>query len=372
MPDCGNLVKAFHPSLQQLIKELISYTGSPISNARFRLVEVRGDRFSIKVPLAAEIVQWDIVFNLGRPRLAPDFNFNDDTFVDELNLDELKTHVPDLVRWNPDEPKCLLLVIQQFIKLYKRHQIQLLQKPEFSRLLFEYSSLVEETKVVDEDLEILVGGQRRNRSICEGINFLIRLNVNFANLPPVRDEDDGDRRANLLVNFQLADWSRIHPKLYLSPRVEKALGPSQNYQIPQFPSDSCLMDYVPLVINIIENEIQKLAENFERKKKFISLLFYYLAKSIIEYDFLTWSWASFLLEKDNFHFLLTITFTTDFPSESPQLTFQSVYQCSYNKPYQYNTKDYQKGSNDKETIQNILSFINLYSHKFRIESEINK
>lgn len=371
MPDCGNLVKEFHPSLQPLAKELILYKGSPVSTVGFRVVDVRGDRFTLKVPLAAEIVQWDIVFNLGRPRLAPDFNFNDEPFVDELNLDELKTHVPDLVRWNLDDPKRLLLVIQQFIQLYKRHQIQLLQKPEFSRLLFEYSSLVEETKVIDEDLEILVGGQRRNRSICEGINFLIRLNVNFTNLPPVRDEDDADRRANLLVNFQSADWSRIHPKLYLSPRVEKALGPAHNYQIPQFPSDSCLMDYVPLVINIIETEIQKLAENFNRKKQFISYLFFHLSNSVIEYDFLTWSWATFLLEKNNFHFLFKLTFTTDFPNENPSLIFQSVYQCSYNKPYQTTVKDYQKGSDDKKTIENIISFINLYADKFRIDSQNN-
>lgn len=59
-------------------------------------------------------------------------------------------------------------------------QIKLLEDERYSRLYFEYSSLVGETDVNKEDVEVLV-------EQSGSVHFLISLSVDFTSLPPYSD-----------------------------------------------------------------------------------------------------------------------------------------------------------------------------------------
>lgn len=216
--------------------------------------------------------------------------------------------------------------------------MSLLEHLDYSRLQFEYSSLVCQAQVHEDDVEVLVGSGR-----AHAINFLIRLQVNFDGLPPMATEDNvSEAAAVLIVTFHSPEASRISPQLLLSPRVEGAL--DGGLQLPPFPpGGSCLMDYVPVVTAQLQDRVANAISSFEKKKELFSGLLHHYGKSVLEYDGVTFDKLSLLLEWRDFYFLLLISLH-NFPREKPVLTFQSVYHATYGKPYRSRCEDYSYNS----------------------------
>ena len=214
----------------------------------------------------------------------------------------------------------------------------------YSRLQFEYSSFVYQTAICEDDVKVLIGSRSTNiksHLIGGAVNFLIRLKIDFSSLPPLQTgEDSGERVAVLLVTFHPPEGSRITPQLYLSPRVEKALGDSSSLHLPSFPSGSCLMDYVPVVVDLLRERLSAISLTYEKKKEYMGAFCYRMGKAMLEFDAVSFSHASFLLEFHDFYFLLYVSVPMNFPRDRPVFVFQSVYHSSYGKPFKIRCEEY--------------------------------
>ncbi|XP_046753297.1 BRISC and BRCA1-A complex member 2-like isoform X2 [Diprion similis] len=267
----------------------------------------RGDRFYLSIPYAGKTISWNVLFNSLCPELSPDFLFDDDSFLADPDLNSIVTHVPSLASWDVTNDDALLM-------------INLLEK-QGERLKFEYSTLVGETEICAEDLEVisLPIGARHVET-----RFLIRMAMDFSKLPE-RISHPQDDEAMLLVTFNGPDCNRITPELYLSKSLEDAFGGPAALHIPPFQSSKYLMDYVPEVKGYINEKINLLAMCFEKRKSFIAALLLLKRGSIIEYDAVEASNATLLVEHRDFYCMIHFKLPTTFPKEPPQVTLRSIY-----------------------------------------------
>jgi len=244
----------------------------------------------------------------------------------------------------------------------------------YSRLQFEYSSLVYQTAVCEDDVEVLIGSRSTNmkyRLIGGAVNFLIRLKIDFSNLPPLQiGEDSGESAAVLLVTFHPPEGSRITPQLYLSPRVEKALGGSSSLHLPSFPSGSCLMDYVPVVADLLRERLSAISLTYEKKKEYLGAFCYRIGKAMLEFDAISFSRASFLLEFRDFYFLLHVSVPMNFPKDRPVFVFQSVYHSSFGKPFKRRCEEYPYSPrwDPSEMVDRACIYITNYIEVFQRDS----
>ncbi|XP_011880926.1 PREDICTED: BRCA1-A complex subunit BRE-like [Vollenhovia emeryi] len=280
----------------------------------------KNDCFKLSIPYAGEHLVWNILFDSQCPELGPDFLFNDQNFLMDPDIDIISTRVPSLVKWNANDTDALLNVLNELLWCYKEYQIQLLGK-QGDRLQLEYSTLVGETEICKEDIEVMMLplGSKPIEA-----RFLIRISVDYSRLPPRVNKSQNDE-AMLLVTFYGPDWNRIMPQLYLSKNLEDVFGGPESLRIPPLPPNKYLMDYVPEVMKFMEDKINSVAQCFENRKEFISVLIVLQRGSILEYDANEFHWIIIMLEHRDFHFIIHFNLPSTFPREKPQIALQSVY-----------------------------------------------
>lgn len=79
--------------------------------------------FLIKVPYAGKRLKWEIIFDPEDFDFAPDFDFNDDNFLENPDHNIIEDNVPSLLNWNLTDPKILSQVLNEFLLLYKKIQV---------------------------------------------------------------------------------------------------------------------------------------------------------------------------------------------------------------------------------------------------------
>lgn len=82
-------------------------------------------QFRLVLPYCSKKLKWDVIFDTSTPWFAPDFRFDDDSFLSSANEDYLTKSVPSLTNWDANNPKSLGDVLSELIKLYKIHQVSL-------------------------------------------------------------------------------------------------------------------------------------------------------------------------------------------------------------------------------------------------------
>ncbi|CAM4539405.1 unnamed protein product [Caretta caretta] len=316
------------------------------------------DRFKLHIPYAGETLKWDIIFNAHYPELPPDFIFGEDA---EFLPDPSALH--NLASWNPSNPECLLLVVKELIQQY--HQFQCSRLRESSRLMFEYQTLLEEPQY-GENMEVYAG-KKNNWTGEFSAHFLLKLPVDFSNIPTYLlkcrtmdlvprlgmevcnslhmhtrlssneclcqpspnnmdvSEDPGEDVALLSVSFEDTEAAQVFPKLYLSPRIEHALGGSSALHIPAFPGGGCLIDYVPQVCQLLTNKVQYVIQGYHKRREYIAAFLSHFGTGVVEYDAEGFTKLTLLLMWKDFCFLVHIDLPLYFPRDQPTLTFQSVY-----------------------------------------------
>ncbi|ELU12901.1 hypothetical protein CAPTEDRAFT_112865 [Capitella teleta] len=291
------------------------------------------DRFKVAIPFAGHSVDWEIIFNNSFPHDPPDFIFGSDERNFFPNVDNLK----HLVDWDPSDPNALLLVLQDLLSEYKTLQHSLID--QHSRLQFEYSSLVE-GGFRKEDIEVHVS--RRGENKYGPVNFLIKLNVDFSGIPAYLTKDNpGEDSAVLLVSFPNPEGGKGSPQLFLSPRVERALGGAMNLRIPGFPNGACLIDYVPNVQELLTNKVNQIVQSYDKRREYMSAFLSHFGGSLIEQDSEGFSSISFLFEWHDFFYVLTVNLSLVFPQEQPIFVFSSVYhENSLREPFHKEVRDY--------------------------------
>ncbi|XP_053602268.1 BRISC and BRCA1-A complex member 2-like isoform X2 [Plodia interpunctella] len=255
---------------------------------------------------------------LATPWFAPDFRFDDESFLSSVDEDLLEEKLGSLAKWNENDPEALSKVISELVTLYRNHQIKKLSEDESSRAYFEYTALLGDALTSESDIEVWVGGHV--------VEFLIKLNIDVTRLPELYndgiDENPGIDTALLLVRYP----NSTNAELILSPLLTKSLG---NITLPLMHQSGVLMDYVPMVTELLNNKIHDIlkAEKFKRE-----LLVQFIVKyegAVLEHDS---NCAAFLFETHNFHWILHIEVGENFPENLPVLTLRSVYHCDKGKP----------------------------------------
>lgn len=275
-------------------------------------------QFRVVLPYCSKKLKWEVLFDSTTPWYAPDFRFDDDSFL--MNVDEqfFEEKVPSLAKWNENDPKALSNVISELINLYKLHQVKKLNDDESSRACFEYSALLGDALTSEQDIEVWVGNHV--------VEFLIRLNLDTSRLPELYsdgiEENPGIDTALLLVRYP----NSTNAELILSPLLTKSLG---NITLPLMHQSGVLMDYVPMVTEMLNNKIQDLLNNEKLKRDLLAQLIVKYEGAVLEHDANN---AGFLFEMNNFHWILQIDIGVRFPDKPPVLTLRSIYHCNKGKP----------------------------------------
>ncbi|XP_064484121.1 BRISC and BRCA1-A complex member 2-like [Ornithodoros turicata] len=287
------------------------------------------DRFKISVPYGGQTLMWEVIFQAHRADWPPDFIFDDVLFLPDI------AEIPSLLNWNHSDEKALIPVLNELLDLYRKFQVTTLES--YPRAQFEYTSLVLQTDITESAVEVYINKKNANGPI----RFWIRLPIDFSKLPPVfAKENLSEDSAILQVTFQTPDGNRVIPQLFLSPRVQEGIGGTLSMRIPALNKDCCLMDYVPVVKQLIENKVEQVSSSFAKRKEYISALLGLFGGSLIEFDAENFTSISFLFEHKDFFFLLSISLPRFFPQDKPSLTFQSIYHTSMGWPYSITCTDY--------------------------------
>ncbi|XP_046403327.1 BRISC and BRCA1-A complex member 2-like [Ischnura elegans] len=316
--------------------------------------EPYGDRFKLVIPFAGQQISWSVVLDALNPHFPPDFCFDDPSFLSSTNPEFLEEHVPSLLNWNPENPNALLQVVEELLTLYRKHQVD--QLKNYSRLQFEYTSVISQDGISEDDVEVLVQCKDRKQLDQEGpppVHFSIRLPVDYTCLPPENDTspDLGPKEALLYVTFPASNdiglhpkiggplMSRFSPKLQLSCQLERSLY-YPCLRVPCFPPGRCLVDYVPAVIELLDSEVKSVSNSFNLRKDFLAALLVEFGSSVLEYDALTFSKACILYDDGVLLCLVYVALPPKFPKDKPLYLWQSVRCLPYGKPYTCKVEDY--------------------------------
>lgn len=361
---CSETVSRIAPDLRNQIEVLLETGKFGVCSGDVRICDVKsgslttakqpsGDRFKVIVPYGGQTLTWEVIFDQTYPEDPPDFIFGiEDTDDFCPDIEDVKS----ILEWDHRNPRALLLVIEELLQLYRQYQERLIEVS--SRLQFEYSSLLDQTELKPDDIEIYAF--RQSESKLGAVHFLVRLSADFNRIPHYLTRDNpGDDTAVLLLTFNSPDGSRVLPQLYLSPKVEHALGGAANLRIPAFPSGGCLIDYVPNVCQLLKNKVDQVVNNYEKRKEYVAAFLSYFNSSLLEYDADQFTKISFLFEWNDFFFILSIELPQFFPKEQPTLTFQSIYHECRGKPYTetYNDYPYSPRWSGNEMAERTKSFI---------------
>lgn len=316
------------------------------------------DRFNIVIPYGGHFVDWFVMFQATDPKCFPDFIFGESFTV-------LITDVNSLLNYNPSKSDSFFLVLQELLQLFRQSQVASLEK--YSRVHFEYSTLIQQADLKEDDIEVYIADEKGP------FNFLIRLAVSFKSLPLIfRSESDNDT-ALLLVTFNDPEGSKIIPKLCLPPKIELALGSPLSFRIPTLASDGCLMDYVPFVQDSLKKRVDTIGNSFRMRKAFLRLYLDHFEGCFAEYDRDLASSACVILEQNDFHFLLQMDIPQNFPFGKPSFTFRSVYHFNFQRPYSttVNAYPYNPGWSPKDLLEKIVVFVREYAEIFQRDSVRN-
>lgn len=383
------VMESIFSDFQPLVEAVVSSsnfgceTNVVISDVQTGLAEEKngpcGDRFKLVIPFAGQQISWNVVLDALNPHFPPDFCFDDPSFLACPKPEFLEEHVPSLLNWNHENPKALLQVIEELLNLYKKHQVS--QLKNYSRLQFEYTSIISQPGVSEDDVEVLVQCRERRRMDQEGpptVHFSIRLPVDYTCLPETETTIDvGPKEALLYVTFPSAaekglspkrgvtTLGRVSPRLQLSCQLEQCLY-YPSLRVPSFPPGRCLVDYVPAVIELLDSEVKSVANSFNSRKDFLAALLTDFGTAVLEYDAQTFSKACILYDDGVLLCLVYIAIPPKFPKDKPIYVWQSVRCMKYGKPSSRKVEDYPYSPrwSMTEMIFRLKSFMKEYAVDF--------
>uniref|UniRef100_V5H019 BRISC and BRCA1-A complex member 2 n=1 Tax=Anoplophora glabripennis TaxID=217634 RepID=V5H019_ANOGL len=328
-----NILCNYPACLRKNIEELCLRSQIGLGSVSLRDISILSNRYSseedilsnyhfmIKIPYAGKQLKWEVIFDPENFYFAPDFDFNDDQFLNNPDYEMIANNVPGMVDWNLKDPKALSQVLNEFVSLYKKLQIEkLIQDNIYSRYSEEYQMLVtEEQGIASENVEVCVD--------VKSIYFLISLKIDCSSLPeyiqpPENDHtiwnNPGEDYAHLKICILKLDGTHSNTTLQLSPRLEQVLGNSKALSLPEYKRELSLIEYVSKVAQMIDGRIELVANHFKMKKIYIASLAAACSRYIVEYDTETFNKTVLLYSVGDYCCLVTVTIV------SPRKTLGSV------------------------------------------------
>jgi BRCA1-A complex subunit BRE len=96
-----------------------------LSSGAFSTTKNAGkDRLKLTIPFAGQSIQWYVSFDARYPEIPPEFEFLDENFLTDIDVEILTERLHSLVNWNlASSPRKMLNVIQEFLVLYRTFQV---------------------------------------------------------------------------------------------------------------------------------------------------------------------------------------------------------------------------------------------------------
>ncbi|KAF5289507.1 hypothetical protein FQA39_LY15062 [Lamprigera yunnana] len=377
----------FSPRLRENIKEILTDVNFGLSSLNLKInsnlnktfykdyVETYMDSFVVEIPYAGRKLEWEVIFKDEDYSYAPDFEFVNDLFLFDPDVNVISDHIPSLANWNVEDCKSLKHVITELLCLYKSLQVMKLQtENRYSRLYGEYKSLIE-AGVSETNVEIFVddGGI---------VQFLIGIMVDFSCLPPYiqpgLNEDSEILNphvdlATLKISFSKPDCTKVQSNLYLTPRLDQTIGNSTNLCIPSYNKDATLPSYVSDVTKLLKDQVERVANHHKLKNEYITTLVTQCGSNIIEYDNMLFTKVTLLFSINNIYAIVHISLSNKFPQDKPKVMLRSIYNLQNDKPFHRILEDYPYYYEWKcdRMIKRLLHFLQEQIPKFQATAQHN-
>ncbi|KAK4288529.1 hypothetical protein Pmani_038441 [Petrolisthes manimaculis] len=293
------------------------------------------DELLIKIPFAGTTLSLHLLFYPEEPWIPPDLSFSDTQFASRITTKDLEEQVPSLNSWNCNEDDIIAQLLHQLLQYYKQHQLEKLE--ENYVLQIQYQSLLKGLKIGENDIEISVSREGQRES-----SLMVRLPLSLQDVPPVLvDANPGTPTTLLEVTFPGNDGVFV-ARLHLSPRVEAVVGGASTLALPSVPPGTCLMEYVEMVLKLLEERVRKAVMSFETRKQFVAEVLCQFGCAVIEYDAERFNKIVLLFEVKDFHFLAILTLGPHFPLQGIRVVLQSLYHSGPREPYSCDLSDHLK------------------------------
>lgn len=289
--------------------------------------------FNINIPYAGRMLIWEVIFDPEDFSQLPDFDFNDYTFLPDPDINYIAENIPSWDKWDVTDHHAMLNILNEFLALYKKSQVEKLYKQnKFCNLKTQYEDLLKIKNVTQDKIEVLIENKNDleiNNDDSVLINFLIVLPIDFSGLPEYYQEDweelvnPGEDFSCLSIQMRKLDNSQTKVTLSLSPRAEQLLG---KLKLPKFRKETDIADYVLAVRNLIEDQIKSIIHQHEERNLYIMGVVDEFSSGIIEYDAARFYKVTFVYEDfEEYDCLVTIQLGGKFPEERPKVQLHSLY-----------------------------------------------
>jgi len=194
--------------------------------------------------------------------------------------------------------------------------------------------------------------------------------VDVSDFPPhlVRG-NTGEYNALLKISFQPPNLTKVAPKLYLSSRMEHAIGGIGMLSLP--PYEACdLRSYVEKVDLLLSNTVNGISERFTRRKELVATFLAEFHGAIIEYDAEGFSNISLLLHEGGIFIILHVIIKEKYPVLPPVLVVQSIYYMTAKGPLRRVYEDYRYSPRwtSRVVVNEIRTFIGSVIPEFQTYS----
>lgn len=332
---CKRLLPAFAPLAQQcLANTTLNSCGGilEILKTRSSAIDSTGskecDRLKLGIPYCGIRIEWEVIFDRNHPAHPPDIIFSGDD--EELDFAPNIEQLESLAKWSTLDDKALSVLLEELMVEYRKHHLKILSQHQ--RYNFELSSLAQNEKY--PEVYVLCRMSDAHPTEPE-VRFYIPLQVDFATVPSYLTKNNpGPNSASLLITFRPPDASKVTTELYLSPRVERALGGSKTLRIPAWGggNGSCLIDYVPVVHKMLEERVESITQSYVQRKEYVAAMLSIFGASVLEYNTENFKNIAFLFEYQGFSFITQVKMTDLYPTTAPNVIMCSIYHRTRNTP----------------------------------------
>eukprot|EP01080_Neovahlkampfia_damariscottae_P002295 gene2295-2468_t len=307
-----------------------------------------GDRFILNFPFCQSIIPFNIIYSSLHETYPPDiilpFNF--------IDLRKLKSFKEYNYLESSSLTKCIIEIKNEFIEFNKllvsNHQNETIQ--------FHFNTLLDILNVeyfikitIDQQEEIKIKIPLKIKNLDLFLKEKNKLNTQNLNIKKKQD----------LNCYFYISFNEKNEVLEYEIIIPNSIKDYFKY-LPNWRSDSYLLDYVSILEEKINEEINKHFLTFDLKKEFINQLSLTLGILPLDYDRINFNTVSYLFNQDDFYFILFLTFDK-YPNECPIVQIQST-QYSDKKSNsiircKLKSIKYEKENKIEEKIRIILSHV---------------
>lgn len=333
-----------HPEIHAQVAALKDF-----KEVDFRVEDIRkgseqadhADRFTLVIPCCLERLRWHVVYNVAHLGLPPDIIFP----LDDASFQPLVAPAGDaaggppegargqwsLLRdWSTGDRNRLLRLVLDLRMQYMKHQRRLVEAVDDLRIRFEISTL---SNLKGLEMCLVPSLEKPEEVQMEvpltGVDIVPLATILGGSLGRTllsELQGPGAAHLHLLVRFVLARPGQKAPppqlRLLAPQRVLEAFALVDS-KMPGWTDSTCLMEYVPVLQQQLQEQVQEAKQAVELRKAFISALLPCFGRPL-EADLVNFRHVSVFLTSGTLMFLVHFYLPITFPKQQPSLVLQST------------------------------------------------